>query len=217
MIHLPRSKASQATTARFSTIKRVPNPAPSGKHCRDDLGYHLEQISPAPPPEIGFSVGSYRFGQVVTNRIAISDQTWLASLPNHSIGTLVGPSRLLLTTRTRKTPQGLIFLGLAGLLVSYVISPNITQNRGVGAVGRNRTGDLLITNQLLYQLSYNSVLRGGELYPDGLVPGNADDASSVAECLARFRDALIDGINDEAAVWHCKRLHCNAPAPPPFA
>ena len=25
-----------------------------------------------------------------------------------------------------------------------------------GAVGRNRTGDLLITNQLLYQLSYNS-------------------------------------------------------------
>ena len=26
-----------------------------------------------------------------------------------------------------------------------------------GAVGRNRTGDLLITNQLLYQLSYNSM------------------------------------------------------------
>ncbi len=27
-----------------------------------------------------------------------------------------------------------------------------------GAVGRNRTGDLLITNQLLYQLSYFGVV-----------------------------------------------------------
>ena len=31
-----------------------------------------------------------------------------------------------------------------------------------GAAGRNRTGDLLITNQLLYQLSYSSA--GRELY-----------------------------------------------------
>ena len=29
-----------------------------------------------------------------------------------------------------------------------------------GAVGRTRTGDLLITNQLLYQLSYNGLLAG---------------------------------------------------------
>jgi hypothetical protein len=37
-----------------------------------------------------------------------------------------------------------------------------------GAVGRNRTGDLLITNQLLYQLSYNSEVgetRGGVVTP----------------------------------------------------
>jgi hypothetical protein len=31
-------------------------------------------------------------------------------------------------------------------------------DRGSGADGRIRTGDLLITNQLLYQLSYISVL-----------------------------------------------------------
>ena len=29
-----------------------------------------------------------------------------------------------------------------------------------GAVERTRTSDLLITNQLLYQLSYNGVVRG---------------------------------------------------------
>ena len=79
----------------------------------------------------------------------------------------------------RKTPQVLILLGLMGLLVSHVISPNITQNRGVGAVGRNRTGDLLITNQLLYQLSYNSVLKGRELYLLGPLHGNAPCAARL--------------------------------------
>ena len=29
--------------------------------------------------------------------------------------------------------------------------------RGLGAIGRTRTGDLLITNQLLYQLSHSSI------------------------------------------------------------
>ena len=43
----------------------------------------------------------------------------------------------------------------------------------IGAVGRNRTGDLLITNQLLYQLSYNSILKGGELYLLAPAHGNA--------------------------------------------
>ena len=44
----------------------------------------------------------------------------------------------------------------------------------LGAVGRNRTGDLLITNQLLYQLSYNSVSKRRTLYLWARRPGNAE-------------------------------------------
>ena len=35
----------------------------------------------------------------------------------------------------------------------------------IGAGGRTRTPDLLITNQLLYQLSYTSILHGVSTHP----------------------------------------------------
>ena len=43
-------------------------------------------------------------------------------------GVLIGHER---PAHQRKTPQGLILLGLMGLLVSHVISKTITQNRVV--------------------------------------------------------------------------------------
>ena len=39
----------------------------------------------------------------------------------------------------------------------YVARSRFTEGQGGLAAGRNRTGDLLITNQLLYRLSYGSV------------------------------------------------------------
>ena len=39
----------------------------------------------------------------------------------------------------------------------------------IGAVARNRTADLLITNQLLYQLSYNGAKRAAHVRALGAV------------------------------------------------
>jgi hypothetical protein len=64
------------------------------------------------------------------------------------------------------------------------------QNLGMnGAVGRNRTGDLLITNQLLYQLSYNSMLSGAELYPGPRTDGNAAAATMTASIAGTAKPA----------------------------
>ena len=41
------------------------------------------------------------------------------------------------------------------------LRPGASKNFADGAVDRIRTGDLLITNQLLYQLSYNGVVAVG--------------------------------------------------------
>ena len=52
-----------------------------------------------------------------------------------------------------------------------------------GAVGRNRTGDLLITNQLLYQLSYNSVCLFARPFKESHDQRNrAPDYSSRLKC-----------------------------------
>jgi hypothetical protein len=57
--------------------------------------------------------------------------------------------------RKQKAALRAAFLGISGAL------RNATE--GVtGAADRNRTGDLLITNQLLYHLSYSS--ESGKLY-----------------------------------------------------
>ena len=80
-----------------------------------------------------------------------------------------------------------MLLGLTGLLVSHVVSETITQNRGGGAVGRNRTGDLLITNQLLYQLSYNSILKGEELYLRARQRGNVVAVGRLPDRLVPLR------------------------------
>ena len=42
-------------------------------------------------------------------------------------------------------------------LLHSVLSESITQIIGLGAASRNRTRNLLLTRQLLYQLSYNSM------------------------------------------------------------
>jgi hypothetical protein len=51
-----------------------------------------------------------------------------------------------------------------------------------GAVERNRTSDLLITNQLLYQLSYNSIKTTEAQYYSGL--GGGSEAAAKADATA---------------------------------
>ncbi len=56
-----------------------------------------------------------------------------------------------------------------------------------GAGGRTRTGDLLITNQLLYQLSYTSEYEGAAFLPKPVCLGYAKPCSSAARhSLAHF-------------------------------
>ena len=51
--------------------------------------------------------------------------------------------------------------------------------RPYGAVERNRTSDLLITNQLLYQLSYNSTNSRTKNYS---LAGSSSQVRNVGEC-----------------------------------
>ena len=55
------------------------------------------------------------------------------------------------------------WMGLSKHAFPYVGSIRANERGGTGASDRIRTGDLMITNQLLYQLSYAGVSKGAEI------------------------------------------------------
>jgi hypothetical protein len=68
----------------------------------------------------------------------------------------------------------------------------LTPDKAYGAVERNRTSDLLITNQLLYQLSYNSTKSTEAQYCSNLGGGSE---GLRAFCNVRVHRQLLTGVN----------------------
>ena len=146
------------------------------------------------------------------------------------------PSALSAGTAARNHPRGQRHCGIAKRALQFV--PGLSRHSGSdaaeyresskslsnsGAGGRTRTDDLLITNQLLYQLSYAGLAWGGRRYSTRTSVASTQTAPSdrrplrrvwTQSCRARFCNPLARVADDtdtaarNAAGGESSRIRC---------